>query len=82
MVALGEEPKKFTVKLTSGHGQTLWVNATTYLPIEAVVLNSNGNYPPAGYHSAKSPGQVIQFSWLVPTCTCSAWPWLRLLWPA
>jgi hypothetical protein len=40
---------------------------TTYLPIEAVVANPKGNYPPAGYHGAKSPGQVIQFSWLPPT---------------
>jgi hypothetical protein len=55
------------VKLASGHGQTLWVNATTYLPIEAVVANPKGNYPPAGYHGAKSPGEVIQFSWLPPT---------------
>jgi hypothetical protein len=55
------------VKLTSGHGQTLWVNATTYLPIEAVLANSKGDYPPAGYHGAKSPGQVIQYTWLAPT---------------
>lgn len=55
------------IKLTSGHGQTLWVNATTYLPIEAAVVNPKGNYPPAGYHGAKSPGQVIQYTWLPPT---------------
>jgi hypothetical protein len=55
------------VKLTSGHGQTLWVNATTYLPIEAVNVNPAGQYPPAGYHGAKSPGQVIQYAWLPPT---------------
>jgi hypothetical protein len=55
------------IKLTSGHGQTLWVNATTYLPIEAVFLNSKGHYPPAGYHGAESPGQVYQYTWLPPT---------------
>ncbi len=54
-------------RLTSGHGQTLWVNATTNMPIQAMLVNSKGDYPPAGYHGAKSPGQVIQFSWLPPT---------------
>ena len=55
------------IRLTSGHGQTLWVNATTYLPIEAVLVNAKGHYPPAGYDGARSPGQVIQYSWLPPT---------------
>jgi hypothetical protein len=48
-------------------GETLWVNATTYLPIEAVITYPPGSMPPAGYDSAKSPEQVFQYTWLPPT---------------
>lgn len=48
-------------------GETLWVNATTYLPIEAVITYAPGNMPPAGYNNAKSPEQVFQYTWLPPT---------------
>jgi hypothetical protein len=48
-------------------GETLWVNATTYLPIEAVITYAPGNMPPAGYNSAKSPEQVFRYTWLSPT---------------
>ena len=47
--------------------ETLWINATTHLPIQLTIVNPTGHWPPAGYDSAKSPGQVEQFSWLPPT---------------
>jgi hypothetical protein len=55
------------IKITGSHGETLWMNATTSLPIEIVIVNATGDYPPAGYNSAPSPGEVIQFTWLPPT---------------
>jgi hypothetical protein len=56
------------IKITSSHdGETLWMNAATSLPIEIVIVNAKGSYPPAGYNSAPSPGEVIQFTWLPPT---------------
>jgi hypothetical protein len=56
------------IKLTGGgQDETAWINATTTLPIEIVVVNAKGHYPPAGFRNAKSPGEVIQYSWLPPT---------------
>jgi hypothetical protein len=54
------------IKIAGSHGETLWVNATTYLPIEIVIVNSKP-YPPAAYNNTPSPGQVIQYTWLPPT---------------
>jgi hypothetical protein len=56
------------IKIAGGHGETLWINATTDLPIEIVIVDSKP-YPPAAYNSAPSPGQVIQYTWLPPTST-------------
>lgn len=54
------------IKIAGSHGETLWINAATYLPIEIATVNSKP-YPPGGYHSTPSPGQVIQYTWLPPT---------------
>ncbi|HUN32313.1 MAG TPA: hypothetical protein VMU95_09835 [Trebonia sp.] len=55
------------IKIASKHGETLWINATTYLPIELVVVNQAKPYPPDGYHQAPAHGYVFQYSWLPPT---------------
>jgi hypothetical protein len=54
------------IKIAGSHGETLWINATTYLPIEVAIVNSKP-YPPAAYDNTPSPGQVIQYTWLPPT---------------
>jgi hypothetical protein len=48
------------------HGETLWVNATTDLPIEVVTVNS-APYPPAAYDNTPSPGEILRYTWLPPT---------------
>jgi hypothetical protein len=48
--------------------EKLWINATTYLPIQLVIVDSK-DLPPAGYNNAPSPGQVQQFTFLPPTPT-------------
>jgi hypothetical protein len=50
-------------------GQTLWINATTYLPIQQVSVNLKDQEPPAGFNSAPSPGTIEQFTYLPPTPT-------------
>jgi hypothetical protein len=62
-LTLGGAP---AIKIAGSHGETLWINATTYLPIEIAVVNSKP-YPPAAYNNTPSPGQVIQYTWLPPT---------------
>jgi hypothetical protein len=54
------------IKIAGDHDETLWINATTDLPIELTIVNSRP-YPPAAYNNTPSPGQVIQFTWLPPT---------------
>jgi hypothetical protein len=54
------------ITITQG-ATTLWINAATCLPIQETVTNPKGHYPPAGYHSAPSPGQVYQYTYLPPT---------------
>jgi hypothetical protein len=56
------------VKVTGG-GETLWANATTYLPIELVITNAKGHYPHNAYNRAPSPGETIQYTWLPATAT-------------
>jgi hypothetical protein len=54
--------------ITIAHAsETMWVNATTYLPIKIVIVSPKGSYPPAGFNGAASPGETIEFSWLPPT---------------
>jgi hypothetical protein len=55
------------IKIAGKESEVLWVNATTYLPIEIVITYGKGDMPPAGYHNAKSPEQVYQYAWLPPT---------------
>ncbi|HEX3965889.1 MAG TPA: hypothetical protein VHZ03_56145 [Trebonia sp.] len=50
-------------------GQMLWINATTYLPIQQVTVNAEDLRPPAGFNSAPSPGMIHQFTYLPPTPT-------------
>jgi hypothetical protein len=54
------------IKIAEGD-EALWINAATYLPIQEVITNPKGQWPPAGYHNSPSPGQVIQYTYLPPT---------------
>jgi hypothetical protein len=55
------------ITIAAGGGQTLWINATTYLPIQQVTVNAGDQRPPAGFNSAPSPGTIEQFTYLPPT---------------
>jgi hypothetical protein len=49
--------------------EKLWINATTYLPIQLVIVDPKGLRPPTGYNNTPSPGKVQQFTFLPPTPT-------------
>ncbi|HEY6791498.1 MAG TPA: hypothetical protein VI365_29720 [Trebonia sp.] len=57
------------ITIAAKGGQTLWINATTYLPIQQVIVSPKDQEPPAGFNSAPSPGTIQQFTYLPPTPT-------------
>jgi hypothetical protein len=55
------------IKIAGRQGETLYASATTYLPVEIILTEPSGQYPPAGFNGTPSPGRVIQYTWLPPT---------------